>query len=518
MPLSYSLYISLASFGLGSVFSLLFGRWKNVARMASLFWGLLGSGLLIYLSWQLFSLGTSLDFQLFEGIRTITTAIHIDIFTAFFLLMIGIVGLGFFSFWSQESTDEHWLGHALAHVVFLMLTLVVASSNVLFFIFVSQCFGLGGFLYILLSKRVAPAVQRKAAGTYLVLLEVATVLLTLMWMLLASAAQNLYFGALVQGVGALPDTVTWLVSGTLMISLVTLAICGKQVARVVGHYYAGMYSALLMTFIVYLLLRIELFFVPAVSLWLDVGIAALGLLLLVFFSIYALIKRTILTIWSLAFSLVLVLTGLFLWAIQGNIAAIVSIWAVAVFWGILAVVVNIALYYWARPYKTINQARVVIFGTGLFTTLWLFFQGLWQSVVLVSDPTWHTTMLVFLVASILVGLLYTVASWYRSPMLEQFNLGWKQITHWGLLVWLAAALVAMFAAGGIINWLGAYTASFLGLSGTLVAGTWSSYSVSMLGLDNTIHLPFALMLVVLFWLVISLLASSKQKRSADTSI
>ncbi len=518
MPLSYSLYLALASFGLGSVFSILFGRWKNVARMASLFWGLLGSGLLIYLSWQLFNLGTSLDFQLFEGIRTITTAIHIDIFTAFFLLLIGIIGLGFFSFWSTESTDEHWLGHALAHAVFLMITLVVASSNVLFFIFVSQCFGLGGFLYILLSKRVAPAVQKKLAGTYLVLLEVGTVLLTVMWMLLASSAQNLYFGALVQGVGALPDPVTWLVLGTLVISLVTLAFCGKQVARAVGHYYAGMYSALMLTFIVYLLLRIELFFVPAVSLWLDIAIAALGLLLLVFFSMYALIKKTVLTLWSLAFSLVLVLTGLFLWAIQGNIAAIVSIWAVAVFWGILTLVINIALYYWARPYKIINQARVVIWGAGLFTTLWLFFQGLWQSVVLVSDSTWHTTMLVILVASILVGLLYTVASWYRSAAFEQLNLGWKQVTHWGLLLWSAAALVAVFAAGGIINWLGSYTASFLGLSGTLVEGTWSSYSISMLGFANTIHLPFALLLVVLFWLVISLLASSKQKRAIDTTI
>lgn len=518
MPLSYSLYLALASFGLGSVFSVLFGRWKNVARMASLFWGLLGSGLLIYLSWQLFNLGTSLDFQLFEGMRTITTAIHIDIFTAFFLLLIGLVGLGFFSFWSTESTDEHWLGHALAHVVFLMITLVVASSNVLFFIFVSQCFGLAGFLYILLSKRVAPAVQRKVAGMYLVLLEIATILLTLMWMLLASSAQNLYFGALVQNVGTLPDLVTWLVTGTLMVSLVILAICGKQVARVVGYYYAGMYSALMVTFIVYLLLRIELFFVPAVSLWLDVGIAALGLLLLVFFSMYALLNKTVLTMWSLAFSLILILTGLFLWAIQGNIAAIVSIWAVAVFWGILTLVINIALYYWARPYKIINQARGVIGGAGLFTTLWLFFQGLWQSVVLVSDATWHTVMLVILVASALVGLLYTVATWYRSAALEQLNLGWKQITHWALVIWTAVALVAMFAAGGIINWLGSYTASFLGLSGTLVEGTWSSYSVSMLGLSNTIHLPFALMLVVLFWLVISLLASSKQKSSADTSI
>lgn len=518
MPLSYSLYLALASFGLGSVFSVLFGRWKNVARMASLFWGVLGSGLLIYLSWQLFSLGTSFDFQLFEGIRTITTAIHIDIFTAFFLLLVGLVGLGFFSFWSTEGADEHWLTHALAHGVFLMITLVVASSNVLFFIFVSQCFGLGGFFYILLSKRIAPAIQRKAAGTYLVLLEIASVLLTVMWLLLASSAQNLYFGALVQGVGTLPDPVTWLVSGTLITSLVMLAIAGKQVAKVIGPYYAGMYSALLLIFIVYLLLRIELFFVPAVSLWLDVGIAALGLALLAFFSIYAFLKRTVLTIWSMAVSLVLVLIGLFLWSIQGNIAAIVSIWAVAVFWGILTLVVNVALYFWARPYKIINQARVVIWGAGLFTTLWLFFQGLWQSVVLVSDHTWHTTMLVILVASILVGLLYTVSSCYRSATLEQLNLGWKQVTHWGLLIWTATALVAMFASGAIINWLGSYTASFLGLSGTLVEGTWSSYSVSMLGLANTIHLPFALMLVVLFWLVISLLVSSKQKHPADTTI
>ncbi len=516
MPLTYSFYLSLAAFSLGGIFSLFFSRWRAVARAASLFWGVLGSSFLVYLSWQIFNAGISLDFQLFQGIMTITTALHIDIFTAFFLLLIGIVGIGFFSFWSTANRDDAPSVQALAHGGFLFLSLLVASSNVLFFCFLMQLFGLVGWVYLLMDKEAG--LQRRLITKFIALFEISVMALTIMWLLLASSAQNLYFGALVQSVTYLEDTVTWVVTGLLLVGMITLAISAKQLVKASSAYIAGMFSVLMFILIGYLFLRVELFFVPAVSLWLNIGMVILGLGMLLFFSLYAWIKKTVITFWSLALSLLLTIGGLFFWALQGNIAAMVSIWVVALYWALIAGVLNGALYFWARPYRGLNQLRLGVLVLSLFITVWFAFQGLWQSIVLVSDPVWKVVMLTTLILSIAIGGFYAMIAGMRSFPEGGEVLLWNQITHWPLIAWTVAITVLMVGSGMITELLAQYTLAFLGLSGTLVQGTWTSFAVSIQGITNTIYVPFVIILVVLFWLVASLLTSGKTKKSTAANL
>ncbi len=516
MPLTYSFYLSVAAFGLGGIFSLVFSRWGAVARAASLFWGLLGSGLLIYLSWQLFDVGTSLDFQLFQGITTITTALHIDIFTAFFLLLIGIVGVGFFSFLSTTNRDDSPGVQALAHAGFLIVSLLVASSNVLFFCFLMQLFGLVGWFYLLMDKETG--LQRKLITKYIALFEISVMALTIMWLLLASSAQNLYFGALVQAVTYLEGTITWVVTGLLLVGMITLASSAKQLVRSTSSYIAGMFSVLMFILIAYLFLRVELFFVPAVSLWLNIAMVVLGLVMLLFHSFYAWVKKTVISYLSLALSMLLSIGGLFFWALQGNIAAMVSIWGVALYWALIAGVLNGALYFWVRPYRGLNQLRLVVLAISLFTSLWFAFQGLWQSIVLVSDPVWKIVMLSTLVLSIAIGGFYAMIAGIRSLSEGEEILLWNQITHWPLIVWTLAITVLMVGCGMVTELLAQYSLAFLGLSGTLVQGTWTSFAVSIQGITNTMYVPFLIILVVLFWLVVSLLTGGKTKKSTAANL
>lgn len=512
MPISYSFYLSLASFGFGTIFILLFARWQVVARWASLFWGVLGSALLVVLSYQLFtSAGTSLDFQLIEGVRTITTAIHLDVFTAFFLLMIGIVGTGFFSFWSQGDGDEAWTRHAFSQVIFGLLVLLVSSSNVLFFLFCFQCLGICGLILMLL----VPGLNRRLVLSYVVAFELATMFFTVMWMILSASAQNLYFGALVQGAGQLGNGITVVITVALVFGLLALAWGTKKVTMTVTAYPAGMYQALMLIVSSYLFLRVELFFLPAVSLWMDIGFSALGFLILLGSSLYNWFAKKSLTLWSGALGLFLIIAGVLLWAVQGNVAAMISIWSAALFWGMLVLVTGIAACFWARQYYLANIASLVIVGGGIFTTLWLYFQGLWQAMVYVNNPLWRLTMLITIIASVLIGGLWLITLNYRSSAVEKGLLTWKQL---GLLIWLAGLTVAVVGAGLTLQWLGEYTISFLGVSGSLVHGGWSLYSVNDQGVANTIHLPFFVMLIVLFGLVISLLASGNTAKSSDSNI
>lgn len=513
MPLSYSFYLALASFAFGGLFNLIFARWRSVARAASLFWGVLGSGLLLYLSWQLFSVGTSLDFQLFEGVTTITTALHIDIFTAFFFVLVGIIGLGFFSFWSIAHQDNTPGVQALAHGSFLVLSLLLASSNVLFFVFLMQLFGLIGWFYLSLDKE--SVLQRKLMGRYIISLEIGVMVLTIMWLLLASSAQNLYFGALVQAVAYLGDMMTVAVTGLLIGGMIALAICAKQLVKASSDYIAGMFSALTFIFIGYLFLRVELFFVPAVSLWLNIGVVAMGLLSISVLTMYAWIKRTAITFWSLALPLLLIIGGLFFWALQGNIAAMVSIWGVALYWTLIWGGLNGALYFWVRHYQGLSHLRLVIVAISLFTSLWLTFQGLWQSIVLVSDPVWRGVMLGVFVTMVGVGTLYALLQ-MKSPATNLVALRWNQFAYWPLIAWTLLLVVIMLACGMLTELLANYTLAFLGLNGTLIQGTWTSYAVSIQGMANTVYIPFFLLLVVLFWLVASMLTSGKSK-SVSTS-
>lgn len=515
MPLTYSFYLSIAAFALGGIFSLVFSRWRAVARMASLFWGVVGSGLLLYLSWQLFDVGTSLDFQLFQGITTITTALHIDIFTAFFLLLIGIVGVGFFSFWSTANRDDTPGVQALAHASFLSLSLLVVSSNVLFFCFLMQLFGIVGWFYLLMDKDTS--LQRELITKYIVLFEISVMALTVMWLLLASSAQNLYFGALVQAVTYLADVVTWVVTSLLLVGMITLAISAKQLVRATSSYIAGMFSVLMFILIGYLFLRVELFFVPAVSLWLNIGMVILGLGMLLFFSFYAWLKKTVITFWSLSLALLLIIGGLFFWSLQGNIAAMVSIWGVSVYWVLIAGVLNGALYFWTRQYQGLNQLRLGILTISLFTTLWFAFQGLWQSIVLVSDPLWKIVMLCTLILSVGVGGGYAMIASVRSLPEGGEVLRWNQFTHWPLIAWTVVITVLMLSSGMITELLARYTSTFLGLSGTLVQGTWTSFAVSIQGITNTIYLPFVVLLVLLFWLVVSLLTGGDKAKKPSVA-
>lgn len=513
MPLSYSFYLALASFAFGGLFNLIFARWRSVARAASLFWGVLGSGLLLYLSWQLFSVGTSLDFQLFEGVTTITTALHIDIFTAFFFISLGVIGLGFFSFWSTAHQDHSPSVQALAHGSFLVLSLLLASSNVLFFVFLTQLFGLMGWFYLSLDKE--STLQRKLMNRYIIGLEIGVMVLTIMWLLLASSAQNLYFGALVQAVAYLEDMMTVAVTGLLIVGMITFAICAKQLVKASSSYVSGMFSALMFILIGYLFLRVELFFVPAVSLWVNIGLVAVGLLLMLFLTIYAWINRTVITFWSLALPMVLTVGGLFFWALQGNIAAMVSIWGVALYWALISGVFNGALYFWTRHYQGLNQLRLGVLAISLFTTLWLTFQGLWQSIVLVSDPVWRMVMLVIFVTMVGIGILYALLL-MKSSAPNLIALRWNQFAYWPLIVWTLLLVVLMLACGMLTELLANYTLAFLGLNGTLIQGTWTSYAVNIQGMANTVYIPFFLLLVVLFWLVASVLTSGKSK-SVSTS-
>lgn len=506
MPLTYSFYLAIASFAFGGLFNLLFARWRSVARAASLFWGLLGNGFLIYLSWQLFSVGTSLDFQLFQGLATITTALHIDIFTAFFLLLEGIIGVGFFSFWSTAHQDNSPGVQTLAHGSFLVLSLLIASSNVLFFAFLMQFFGLIGWFFLLIDKE--SLLQRKLMSRYIVALEVAVMALTTMWLLLASSAQNLYFGALVQAVAYLEDMMTVAVTVLLGIGMITMAISAKQLFKASSSYVSGMFGALVFILMGYLFLRVELFFVPAVSLWVNIGVVALGLVSLFFVSIYAWLKKTGITLWSLVLAMLLTIGGLFFWALQGNIAAMVSIWGVALYWVLISGVLNLALSFWTKQYQGLNQMRLVVLVISLFTTLWITFQGLWQSIVLVSEPIWRIVMLIVLGLMIALGTVYALLG-MRSPVLALTGLRWKQFTHWPLIIWTLFVFVLMLACGMITELLANYTLAFLGLNGTLIQGTWTSFAVNIQGMANIVYVPFFVLLLILFWLVASVLTGGK---------
>jgi hypothetical protein len=494
MPLQYSAMAALASFGLGVLFICVFSRWRTVAQFASSFWGVIGGILLGATVWQMALTGETLEFNLSEVIKTITLAIHVDYFSIFFLGLLSVVVVISFIYAAVSRTSRSLVVDGFVHVLFAASALTMMASNI-FFLFIAFGLWIAAAVVLVLFGEGGPL--RKLPWFFLV--AVGGVGVWIVGLLsLALPWQSLYLGALATYASQTSIEVALLASITTFLG--GLLLWWSERFFHVPSRLRSLWQAVLLIVVPAFILRSFLFFIPGVSLWFSVVVIASALLLLLGEILFAYQKQRPLNYFQMLFPGLVILLGLFLFSLHGGLAALISVMSIALYFFLPVSILLVLLAPWLDNVY-LRIANTVIKGVVGFHLVTLLIPAFVYMLTAIEDRTWRLVMLVVLCS--LVALVYLAC--YLSYPSKRW---WVRLAHhqWSfqfqpadILTGLVSAMLLLIAIvpGLLLQHLGVYAASFLGLTGNAIEATWWKYTIGLSSPGDTIQIAFILVMFAL---------------------